>query len=86
MKTTLQWLFTICLFLASQSIYAQQIASKTENPKYVDVLDEDKPLPGQKFTCVSFLSPEKILKTKDLFLFNEFINSEPKTPFCAIIF
>ena len=49
--------------------------SKTENPKYVDVLDEDKPLPGQKFTCVSFLSPEKILKTKDLFLFNEFIKT-----------
>ena len=30
----------------------------SENPKYVDVLEEDKPLAGQKFVCVSFLSPE----------------------------
>ena len=25
-------------------------------PKSVDVLDEDKPIAGQKFVCVSFLS------------------------------
>lgn len=49
--------------------------SKEEKTTYVDVLDEDKPLSGQKFVCVSFLSPEKILKTKDLFLFNEFIKT-----------
>ncbi len=42
---------------------------------YVDVLDEDKPISGQKFVCVSFISPEKILKSKDLFLFNEFIKT-----------
>ena len=28
---------------------------KTENPKYVDLLDEDKPIAGQKFCCVSFV-------------------------------
>ena len=27
------------------------------NPKYVDVLDEDKPVANQKFVCVSFISP-----------------------------
>jgi len=43
------------------------------NPKYVDVLDEDKPIAGQKFVCVSFLSPEKILKKKELFMFQEFL-------------
>ena len=37
--------------------------------KSVDVLDEDKPVAGQKFVCVSFLSPEKILKQKDIFFF-----------------
>mgnify|MGYP001192601601 CR=1 FL=1 len=42
---------------------------------YVDVLDEDKPISGQKFVCVSFISPEKVLKSKDLFLFNEFIKT-----------
>jgi len=43
------------------------------NPKYVDVLDEDKPVAGQKFVCVSFLSPESILKQKEQFYFSEFL-------------
>ena len=45
----------------------------TPNPKYVDMLDEDKPIAGQKFTCVSFVSPEKIIKTRELFNFQEFL-------------
>jgi hypothetical protein len=44
-----------------------------KNPKYVDVLDEDKPISGQKFLCASFLSPEKILKKKEIFFFEEFL-------------
>lgn len=43
------------------------------NPKYVDVLDEDKPLAGQKFVCISFISPERIIKQKELFFFEEFL-------------
>jgi hypothetical protein len=43
------------------------------NPKYVDVLDEDKPIAGQKFVCISFISPEKIIKQKELFFFEEFL-------------
>ena len=43
----------------------------TENPKYVDLLEEDKPISGQKFVCVSFVSPENILKRKELYLFKE---------------
>ena len=35
------------------------------NPKYVDLLDEDKAIAGQKFTCVSFISPENVLKQKE---------------------
>tara|TARA_Y100000816_G_C26066814_1_gene560712 strand:+ start:353 stop:1207 length:855 start_codon:yes stop_codon:yes gene_type:complete len=38
-----------------------------------DLLDEDKPIANQKFCCLSFLSPEKILKNKDIYFFNEFI-------------
>lgn len=34
-----------------------------------DHLEVDKPVPGQNFTCVSFLSPEKILKSKEEFTF-----------------
>ena len=43
------------------------------NPKYIDLLDEDKPISGQKFVCVSFVSPEKILKDKNRFFFKEFL-------------
>jgi hypothetical protein len=45
----------------------------TQNTKYIDLLDEDKPIAGQKFACVSFVSPEKILKQKEMFLFENFL-------------
>ena len=44
-----------------------------ENTKYVDLLDEDKPIAGQKFVCLSFISPEKILKQKEQFYFDKFL-------------
>ena len=47
--------------------------SKESKAQYVDLLDEDKPISGQKFSCISFISPEKVLKQKNLFLFEEFI-------------
>ena len=40
---------------------------------YVDLLEEDKPIAQQKFVCVSFVSPENILKKKELFLFDQFV-------------
>jgi hypothetical protein len=43
------------------------------NPKYVDLLEEDKPIAGQKFVCVSFISPEKVLKQKDIYFFEQFL-------------
>ena len=45
----------------------------SNNPKYIDLLDEDKPIAGQKFACVSFIAPEKLLKQKHLFFFQEFL-------------
>ena len=53
--------------------YRLNIDGKT-NPKYVDVLDEDKPLAGQKFTCISFISPEKIIKQRELYYSSKFLN------------
>jgi len=44
-----------------------------KNPKYVDLCDEDSPIAGQKFVCMSFVSPEKILKKREVFLFEQFI-------------
>jgi len=46
-----------------------------ENPKYVDLLEEDKPIAGQKFVCMSFCSPENILKQKQIFFFEEFLKN-----------
>jgi hypothetical protein len=43
------------------------------NPHYVDVLHEDKQIAGQKFACISFISPEKILNDKSLFFFEQFL-------------
>ena len=45
----------------------------SKNPKYVDLLEEDRPLSGQKYVCVSFVSPENILKQKNHFFFEEFL-------------
>jgi vacuolar-type H+-ATPase subunit I/STV1 len=58
----------------SQSKFERKLQSNGKpNPKYIDLLEEDKPLAGQKFVCVSFVSPEKILKQKEIFFFEEFL-------------
>ena len=44
----------------------------TDNKQLIDLLDEDKPVANQRFVCVSFVSPENILKQKQQFLFEEF--------------
>ena len=45
------------------------------NPKYIDLCDEDAPISGQKFVCMSFVSPDKILKKRETFLFDKFVES-----------
>jgi hypothetical protein len=44
-----------------------------QNSKYVDLLDVDKPIAGQTYVCLSFVSPEKIIKQKEHFFFEEFL-------------
>lgn len=41
--------------------------------KLVDLLEVDKPIAGQTFGCFSFISPEKILKQREMFYFEEFL-------------
>ena len=55
------------------SFERKQLNNGTPNPKYVDVLDEDQSIAGQKFTTMSFLSPDKILEKRELYLFDQFI-------------
>tara|TARA_B100001057_G_scaffold491431_1_gene581660 strand:+ start:2822 stop:3709 length:888 start_codon:yes stop_codon:yes gene_type:complete len=48
-------------------------STQSNESKYIDLLDEDKAIAGQKFACVSFVSPENILKKKEIFFFEEFL-------------
>lgn len=44
-----------------------------ENPKYVDLCEEDATIPSQKFVCISFISPEKILKQREQYIFEKYV-------------
>ena len=56
-----------------QTAERQRNKDGSPNPKYVDLLDVDKAIAGQTFGCFSFITPEKILKQKEMFLFEEFL-------------
>jgi hypothetical protein len=45
----------------------------TPNEKYVDLLNEYPVIPSQLYGCYSFVSPEKIIKQKDVFFFEKFV-------------
>jgi hypothetical protein len=47
--------------------------SKTETRE--DFLEEDPEISGQKFCLLSFLSPEKVLADKSIFMFNKFLQA-----------
>jgi hypothetical protein len=57
----------------SKGFERKNLPDGSPNPKYVDLCDEDAPLAGQKFACLSFVSPEKILKKREVFLFDQFV-------------
>lgn len=39
-----------------------------------DFLSVDQPVPGQNFCCLSFVSPEKVLRRKELFMMKAFLH------------
>ena len=52
---------------------AATAASSITSVKEVDYLDEDKPIRGQNFVLLSFLSPEDVLVNTEAYMFNKFI-------------
>ena len=38
-----------------------------------DFLEVDKPIPGQNYVCLSFISPEKVLKKREIFFMTKFL-------------
>ena len=57
----------------TETFQPKKTQSGTNNPVYEDYLDEDKPISNQKYVCMSFVSPEKLLKQKESFFFEEFL-------------
>jgi hypothetical protein len=53
--------------------FERKTVNGSPNPKYIDLCDEDQAIAGQKFACLSFVSPEKIIKQRELFLFEKFV-------------
>lgn len=53
--------------------HTRETLPQEEEGRIVDYLDEDPEIPTQKYCIVSFISPEKILKQKQEFYFEEFI-------------
>jgi hypothetical protein len=47
----------------------QEIVSTQES----DYLDQDPPLRSQNYVCLSFISPEDVIKKKEVFFFEEFL-------------
>ena len=60
---------------SSKSKPKDKPVNNLEKAKYVDLLDEDKPISGQKYVCLSFISPEDHIKNKELFYFEKFLKN-----------
>lgn len=58
---------------AKKGFEKKQKKDGSPNPKYVDLLEVDKPIAGQTFGCFSFISPENLLKQREMFYFEEFL-------------
>jgi hypothetical protein len=58
----------------SEKIFEKKITPSGKiNSRYVDLLSEDPVIANQKFGCYSFVSPEKIIKSRDTFMFDKFV-------------
>jgi len=49
-------------------------STETVSTKDFDYLDEDKPIRGQNYVLLSFLSPEEVLVNKEAFYFTRYLN------------
>jgi len=47
----------------------------TEEDKKIDYLEVDNPIPGQNYVCLSFVSPENIIESKEAFKVSKFLQS-----------
>jgi hypothetical protein len=58
----------------SSKTFEQKMTSDNKiNSRYVDLLNEDPVISSQQYGCYSFVSPEKIIKKRDVFMFEKFV-------------
>lgn len=50
-----------------------EIPSGLVTIKETDFLDQDPPIRGQKYACISFISPEDVIANKDVFILHKFM-------------
>ena len=58
----------------SSSYETPLLANGKKNPKYIDVLTTDPDNGCPPFGLFSFISPEKIIKQKEIYFFEQFVN------------
>lgn len=59
---------------SDSSIFEKKLTPNNKiNSRYVDLLNEDPVISNQQYGCYSFVSPEKIIKQKDTFMFEKFV-------------
>jgi hypothetical protein len=58
--------------MASKAERASKVEKTSKAESAQVFLESDDEIRGQKFICLSFLSPEKVLAKKEIFFFNKF--------------
>lgn len=59
--------------MSSNTFEQKMTSDKKLNSRYVDLLNEDPVISSQQYGCYSFVSPEKIIKKRDIFMFEKFV-------------
>ena len=60
--------------MSSPDSFEKKMTSNNKpNAKYVDLLAEDPVIPNQQYGCYSFVSPENIIKQRDMFMFEQLV-------------
>ena len=64
---------TLCLILKKYIWNITKMSSTKEDK--VDYLEVDDPIPGQNYACISFISPEALIQSKEGFKVSKFLQS-----------
>lgn len=65
--------FSLIMGKKSKRGFERKTINGQPNPRYVDLMTEDRPIAGQEFVLMSFVSPENIIKQKEMFFFEQFL-------------